>query len=472
MEQAAGEASKTRAPLLWEALVPVVALIAILGVNIFKFHSEYHQVPLILAAAVASFMGWRLGFTWKEMEEGMIQGIVVGLKAILILLVIGMMIGTWIAGGIVPLLIHYGLKLLNPSYFLVACCLVCVVVSLATGSSWTTAGTVGIALIGVGTALGVPAPMTAGAIISGAYFGDKMSPLSDTTNLAPAVAGSELFEHIRHMVYTTVPALVIALILYALLGMKISGDGSPGGNVEEISNAIQTSFKLNPVLLLPPLLVIGMVIFRIPALPALLAGALLGGVLAVLLQGASAAGVFLVMIEGYTSATGVGAVDDLLSRGGMMGMMATVALIVAAMAFGGVMEKTGLLGRLAQAVLSLAKSTGSLITATVATCFGVNCLAPEQYLSIVVPGRMYTAAYRDQKLHPKNLSRTLEDAGTMTSPLIPWNSCGNYMATTLTVSTLAFAPYAFVNLLCPIFAIIYGFMGWKIAPGEVDQADS
>ena len=469
MESETSATSKPREPQLWEALVPVVSLIAILGVNIFTFGSEYHQVPLILAAAVASFMGLKLGFTWKEVEDGMIKGIVVGLKAILILMIVGMMIGTWIAGGIVPLLIHYGLQLLNPSYFLVACCLICVVVSLATGSSWTTAGTVGIALVGVGTALGLPSSMTAGAIISGAYFGDKMSPLSDTTNLAPAVAGSELFEHIRHMVYTTVPALVIALILYALLGMKTSAAVSNADNMAEIANAIQTSFKLNPLLLIPPALVIGMVVFRIPALPALLVGALLGAMLAIAMQGVPAKEAFHVMIEGYKSETGVAAVDDLLSRGGMMGMMPTVALILSALAFGGVMERTGLLGRLAQAMLEAAKSTGSLIAATVGTCFGVNCLAPEQYLSIVVPGRMYTSAYRDRNLHPKNLSRTLEDAGTMTSPLIPWNACGNFMATTLTVSTLAFAPYAFVNILCPIIAIICGFLGWKIVPADSEE---
>lgn len=464
------EACEARRPELWEALVPVGALIGILSVNIFKFESEFHQLPMILAAAVAAIMGWRLGHSWKVMEEGVIKGIMVGMKAILILLIIGMLIGTWIASGVVPLLIYYGLKLLNPSIFLVACCLICVVVSLSTGSSWTTAGTVGIALVGVGQALGVSPGMTAGAIISGAYFGDKMSPLSDTTNLAPAVAGAELFEHIWHMIYTTIPALVIALILYGLLGMNIGSTEAVGGDVATISTAIENGFKLSPFLLIAPALVIGMVILRVPALPALLGGALVGGILAVAIQGVSAKEVFDFAMNGYIPKTGVETVDELLKRGGLLKMMPTVALIICALSFGGIMERTGLLGRLAEGILNAVKSTGSLIAATVGTCIGVNILAPDQYMSIVVPGRMYADAYQSRGLHAKNLSRTLEDAGTMTSPLIPWNACGGFMAGVLTVPTLAFAPYAFVNLLCPLFAIVLGYTGWTIAKATQPEA--
>lgn len=466
------EAAEPRAPQLWEALVPVAALIAILGVNIFVFESADHQLPLILAAAVAAIMGVRLGCSWKAMEGGMIHSIQIGLKAVLILCVVGMMIGTWIAGGVVPLLIHYGLMILNPSIFLVACCLVCVVVSLATGSSWTTAGTVGIALVGVGQALEVSPGMTAGAIISGAYFGDKMSPLSDTTNLAPAVAGSDLFEHIGHMFYTTIPALVIALVLYAVLGTKAAAGVEVGGNVAVISEAIQNGFSLNPVLLIAPALVIGLVLYRVPALPALLAGVLMGGLLAVAVQKVGAKHIFDIAINGFTSEVGVKEVDELLSRGGLLKMMPTVALILCALGFGGIMEKTGLLGCLAAALLSFAKSIGSLITATVGTCIGVNCLAPEQYLSIVVPGRMYAGAYQDKGLEPKNLSRTLEDAGTMTSPLIPWNACGAFMGTTLTIKASEYWCFAFVNLLCPIIAIVLGYMGWKIAKIKKTDAEA
>jgi Na+:H+ antiporter, NhaC family len=463
------ESASPRTPTLWEALIPIVALIAVLAVNIFGFKAEYQHVPLILAAAVAAVMGWKLGFRWSEMEDGMVESINIGMKAMLILLVVGILIGTWIAAGIVPLLIHWGLMILNPGFFLVACCLICVVVSLATGSSWTTAGTVGVALIGVGTALQVPLPMTAGSIISGAYFGDKMSPLSDTTNLAPAVAGSELFEHIRHMLYTTVPALVIALVIYGILGSK-SGATASSHTIAEFSAALAEHFKLNPLLILAPAAVFIMVALRIPALPSLFAGALLGGIFAVGVQGTAVADIFTISIDGFAAETGNEAVDALLSRGGMFGMMPTVALIFCALGFGGIMERTKMLGTIADAIMRLARSTGSLIASTVATCIGVNCLAPEQYLSIVLPGRMYGGAYQKAGLHPKNLSRTLEDAGTMTSPLIPWNSCGAFMAGALTVSPFAYAPYAFVNLLSPVIAIVLGYAGWGIAKIAVTSA--
>ncbi|MFT4690060.1 MAG: Na+/H+ antiporter NhaC [Verrucomicrobiia bacterium] len=462
MSVTSNDSASPRNPTLWEALVPIVALIGILAVNIFGFKADYQHIPLILAAAVAAGMGWRLGYRWSDMENGMVESINIGMKAILILLVVGILIGTWIAAGIVPLLIHWGLLILNPGFFLVACCLICVVVSLATGSSWTTAGTVGVALIGVGTALQVPLPMTAGAIISGAYFGDKMSPLSDTTNLAPAVAGSELFEHIRHMLYTTVPALVIALVIYGILGSK-AGATASSDTIAEFSSALAEHYKLSPVLILAPLAVFIMVILRVPALPALFTGAMLGGLFAIFVQGSTTAEIFIVSIDGFVAETGHTDVDKLLSRGGMFGMMPTIALIFCALGFGGIMEKTKQLGTLAEAIMSFARSTGSLIASTVATCIGVNCLAPEQYLSIVLPGRMYGAAYEKRGLHPKNLSRTLEDAGTMTSPLIPWNSCGAYMFGALTVSPLAYAPYAFVNLLSPVIAIALGYAGWGIA---------
>tara|TARA_Y100001934_G_scaffold266272_1_gene345531 strand:- start:6584 stop:8029 length:1446 start_codon:yes stop_codon:yes gene_type:complete len=467
-----------RTPTLSHALIPIVALIAILAVNIFSFKTEYQHVPLVLAAAVAAFVGWRLGNSWKDMEKGAIDSIMIGMKAVLILMVVGMLIGTWIAAGIVPLLIDWGLKILNPSYFLVACCLICVVVSLATGSSWTTAGTVGVALIGVGTALQVPLPMCAGAIVSGAYFGDKMSPLSDTTNLAPAVAGSELFEHIRHLVYTTVPALIIALVIYSILGAKSEATAS-ADSIAAFSSVLAENFNLNPLLVLAPVLVFAMVMMRIPALPALLAGAVVGGLFAAVVQNVPVSDVFLVSLDGFTSETGNESVDSLLSRGGMFGMMSTVSLILCALAFGGIMERTKMLETIAKSIMRLANTTGSLIASTVGTCIGVNCLAPEQYLSIVLPGRMYTGAYAKAGLHPKNLSRTLEDAGTMTSPLIPWNACGGYMFGALAVSPFAFAPYAFVNVLSPLIAIILGYTGCSIVktasdspPDPPDRAES
>jgi len=405
------------------------------------------------------------------MEDGIVEGISVGLKAILILMVVGMLIGTWIAGGIVPILIYHGLKLLHPSFFLVATCVICCVVSISTGSSWTTAGTVGIALVGVGQGLGVPLPMVAGAIVSGAYFGDKLSPLSDTTNLAPAVAGSELFEHVRYMLYTTIPSLLIALVIYGVLGWSGAGHGQVSDlKVALLRQALDVHFDLNPVLLLPPVLVILMVALRLPALPSLLVGALLGGILAVTVQGADLKDVLAAAQKGYVSKSGIEAVDKLLSRGGLESMMSTVSLILCALTFGGVMERTGLLAELAKGILRLAHGVGGLVSATVVTCLGMNLLAPDQYLSIIVPGRMYREAYQQQGLHPKVLSRTLEDAGTLTSPLVPWNTCGAFMSTTLGVGAMVYLPYAFLNLLNPLIAIAIAFAGWKIARIPMVQA--
>ena len=460
--------SETKPVHLWHALIPVAALIGLIALNLLIFGGEAH-IPLVMATGVTVVVGLSLGHSWKSIEEGILSGIQIGMKAILILCVIGIMIGTWIAAGVVPFMIYYGLQILSPSIFLVAACLICAVVSLATGSSWTTASTVGIALMGVATGLNVPAPMAAGAVISGAYFGDKMSPLSDSTNLAPAVAGSELFEHIRHMLYTTVPALLIALILYAILGFRGFDGTVQTDQVTSITGALKTQFNLSFVLVLPPLFVIAMVFFRWQALPALLLAAILGGVLAMGVQGASIGSIFSTAHYGYVSETGNQAVDELLSHGGLDSMMNTVALILCALSFGGVMERTGLLKALANSILSLAKSTGSLVAATVATCLGMNILAPDQYLSIIVPGRMYREAYRNRGLHPKNLSRTLEDAGTLSSPLVAWNSCGAFMAGTLAVSPMAYMPYAFLNWLTPIIAIFLAYTGWTIVRLNMDK---
>lgn len=447
-----------RKPGLAVALIPVIALIILLGINVFKFDG-YPHIPLILATAVAGFVGIRLGHSWESLEKGMIEGIHVSMKAILILMIIGILIGLWIAGGIVPALIYYGLELMSPGWFLPATCLVCAVVSVSTGSSWTTAGTVGVALIGVGNVLGVPAGMSAGAVVSGAYFGDKMSPLSDTTNLAPAVAGAELFDHIRHMLWTTVPALLISIVLYFVLGLFSVKGTADASSVQVIQAVLNEHFKISPLLLLAAVLVVLMVVFKLPAVPAMLIGSGVGGLLALGIQGVSFAGVFDIAFDGFKPDTGSGDVDALLEKGGLMGMMNTVSLILCAMSFGGVMEKSGMLKAIAESILRLAKSTGSLITATVATCFGMNVIAPDQYLSIVVPGRMYRDAYKEQGLHPVNLSRTLEDAGTLSSALVPWNTCGAFMGGALAVGAFEYLPFAFLNLLTPLIAIFYGFTG-------------
>jgi len=464
----AAQISSARTPSLWEALVPVVTLVALIFVSVRVLEADAH-LALILATAVASGVGIWTGHTWRFLEEGILEGIAIGLRAILILLVIGMLIGTWILAGIVPVMIDYGLRLLSPSFFLAATCIICSVVSISTGSSWTTAGTVGVALIGIGQGLGVPLPMVAGAVISGAYFGDKLSPLSDTTNLAPAVAGSELFEHVRYMLQTTIPALVLALVGYVILGLSIKGQVAETGAVALIRETLGTQFKLSPGLLLAPLLVVGMVVFRLPALPALLGGVGVGAVMAAAIQGADLSALVNVALNGYKPDTGVASVDQLLDNGGLFNMMSTVALILCALGFGGVMERSGMLAVLAGAVIRMARTAGSLVSATVVTCFGMNLLAPDQYLSIVVPGRMYREAYRKQGLEPRLLSRTLEDAGTLSSPLVPWNTCGAFMGTTLGVGAAAYAPYAFLNLATPLLAILIAFVGWGIVKGGARQ---
>jgi NhaC family Na+:H+ antiporter len=470
------EENNHKRPTLFISLIPVVTLIVMLGYSLFGLGLDLEtggsHIPLILGAAVASIVAGYLGYSWKEIQSGLVQGITLAMGAILILMTIGMLIGTWMASGIVPAMIYYGLQLMSPSIFLVTTCLICAIVSLSTGSSWSTAGTVGVALVGIGVAMNIPAGIIAGAIISGAYFGDKMSPLSDTTNLAPATAGTDLFTHVRHMAYSGVPSLVIALVLFAVIGWGYRADSVEAGDVSLMLETIQRSFYISPWLLLPPLLVIFMVIFRIPALPALLGGALLGAVVAAIAQGSSLSEITQVAFNGFVSETGVEKVDGLLSRGGLMSMMSTIALIMAALSFGGVMEAAGMLEAIASSILKLARSVGSLVVATVGTCIGMNIIAPDQYLSIVVPGRMYRNAYTKQHLHPKNLSRLLEGSGTLSSPLVPWNTCGAFMGTVLGVSAGTYFMFAFFNLINPIVCIVLGYTGWtmhKMTPEEEKQ---
>ena len=394
------------------ALIPIVFLVIALSFTIIVFKQTPH-IALICAAAVAAAIAALRKYPWKEIQEGMVHGITLAMGAILILMVIGTMIGTWILGGVVPSMIYYGLKILSPGIFLVATLIVCSIVSLGTGSSWSTAGTVGVALIGVGKGLGIPIPMVAGAIISGAYFGDKMSPLSDTTNLAPAVAGTDVFSHVRHMIYTTGPGYALSLILYGFIGLRFSGGNLDMQNIEIMLSSMKSNFFIHPILLLPPCLVVVMVVKKIPPLPALLGGTALGGIFALTTQSKSLADVIQSAFSGYVSQTGVEMVDELLTRGGLMSMMETVALIICALSFGGIMEKTGMLEVIAGALLKRVKRTGSLVTTTIFSCIGMNAVGSDQYMAIVIPGRMYKNAFDARGLHPKNLSRCLEDAGTL-----------------------------------------------------------
>ncbi|MFT9497586.1 Na+/H+ antiporter NhaC [Anaerosolibacter sp.] len=444
-----------------EALLVIAFLIAALMYTIlprFGVEGSPH-IPILATTVFAAFIAIRAGYKWSDIEDGIVETIKMSMQAILILMVIGAIIGTWIQSGAVPTMIYYGLQILSPGIFLVATCLICAIVSLATGSSWTTAGTVGIALLGVGGGLNIPLPIVAGAIISGAYFGDKMSPLSDTTNLAPAMAGANLFDHIKHMAFTTGPSLLIALVLYGFLGMKYAGQELNVAEINTLLDALSSQFTITPLLLLPPILVIAMVIFKVPAIPGLIGGTILGGIFAAIFQGASLGDVINAAHYGYESATGVAAVDELLTRGGLDSMMWTVSLILIAMAFGGTMEKTGMLQVIAEKIMVLATNTGSLVVCTIATSIFTNLVAGDQYLSIVLPGRMYKPMWDQRGYHPKNLSRCLEDAGTLTSPLIPWNTCGAFMFSTLGVHPFAYLPYAFLNLINPLVSIFYGFTG-------------
>ncbi|MCI8701992.1 MAG: Na+/H+ antiporter NhaC [Turicibacter sp.] len=454
---------KARQATLVEALIPIIFLIIILGLSLTLFKVD-PQIPLLLGTVVAALIGvYRLGFKWEELENGIIQTITMAVQAILILLIVGTLIGTWILSGVVPSMIYWGLNILSPSIFLVATLLICSIVAVSTGSSWTTAGTVGIALLGIGQTLGISAPIIAGAIISGAYFGDKMSPLSDTTNLAPAMAGAHLFEHIKHMLYTTVPAYLISLVLYALIGINFAGKTLDTAQIDLIQTTLLNHFHtLSPILLLAPISVIAMVILKVPALPALLTGTVIGGVLAMIFQGASLADVMSAMHYGYESHTGVQAVDDLLTRGGLNSMLWTVSLVLCALSFGGVLEKTGMLETISSHILKFAKGTFGLVFATLMTCIFTNIVTGDQYLAIVMPGRMYKEEYEKRDLAAKNLSRAIEDSATVTSPLIPWTTCGSYMLATLGLNPIAFLPFAFFNLLSPIISLILAATGWSM----------
>lgn len=467
-------------PSLLQAFLPILFLITLLALNVWYFGDATldgsNQIALLLAAAVAGIVAIRLKVPYDEIENGIVKSISSAMSAILILLLIGALAGTWLLSGIVPAMVYYGLQVLNPTIFLFAACIVSAIVSIATGSSWSTIATVGIALLGIGKALGMSEGMVAGAIISGAYFGDKMSPLSDTTNLAPAMAGTDLFTHIRHMIWTTGPSIIISLIIFLVLGF--TGDrAEAGANVQDVLIAIEEKFTINGWLFLVPVVVIGMIIKKVPALPALLVGALLGGVFAVIFQPQAIAEVsglaadsfkgnyMAVMQAMYTDIAFESedeVVGELLSTGGMAGMLYTIWLIVCAMVFGGVMEAAGLLQRITESIIKLAHSTGALIASTAGTCVFFNLTASDQYIAIVVPGRMYADTYRKRGLAPENLSRTLEDSGTVTSVLIPWNTCGATQSAVLGVATLAYAPYCFFNIISPFMTILFGYFHIKI----------
>ncbi|WP_394497079.1 Na+/H+ antiporter NhaC [Shewanella sp. ENK2] len=475
--------SQIKQPSLFDALAPVIALITMLGAAVYLFSSDSssgaNQIALILAACIAILIGYKNGYSWNQMERGIIKSIGVATGALLILFTVGSLIGTWILAGTVPTMIYYGMQILHPQYFYAASCILCAVVAISIGSSWTVAGTIGIALIGIASAMGLDINITAGAIISGAYFGDKMSPLSDTTNLAPAVAGSNIFSHIKHMTWTTVPSIIIALIVFTFLGLSAdvsSFNSQLGDTLTLLENTYQPGLHL----LLPLLVVLFLANKKMPAFPTVIIGTLAGAICAAIFQFdnvityvndpqllpviAIIKGIWIAMFDGYVANTGDTVLDNLLSRGGMSSMVTTVWLILCAMAFGGVMEVTGLLARLLESIMNLVTGTSSLIITTLGVCIGANVITADQYIAIVLPGRMLKIEYQKRKLAPVNLSRALEDSATVTSPLIPWNTCGAFMASTLGVATIAYLPYAIFNLVCPFISASYAYFNIKIEP--------
>ncbi|MEP1740440.1 MAG: Na+/H+ antiporter NhaC family protein [Kangiellaceae bacterium] len=550
--------SDKRDPSLVDALIPILSLIVMLATSVVFYGSDSsygaNQIALILGAAIATLIGFKNGYSWKEIETGISKGIATAYGAIMILMMVGALIGTWIVSGTVPTMIYFGLQILDPSIFYVAACLICAMVSISIGSSWTTAGTVGVALIGIAAGLEMSLAITAGAIISGAYFGDKMSPLSDTTNLAPAVAGTDLFSHIRHMAWTTGPSIILAMTLFAIIGFAQDSNEQPA-NLGSTVAVLQDQFNITGWALLPLLLVLFLAFKKVPAFLTLLIGALVGGVFAVVLQpetldrtvesskyscsanselieaceissvsfdeqvaninlsvtladgsnleqsvvskltsGSTALAidisgseetvefstryqitnsldaVWRALFAGYQSNSGDEAVDDLLSRGGMSSMLNTIWLILTALTFGAVLETVGLLKKVVESILSMVKGTGSLVASVIGTCVTTNIIAADQYIAIVLPGRMFKAEFKRRGLDAKNLSRTLEDSATMTSPLIPWNTCGVYMAGVLGVPTLVYLPFCFFNIASPFISIAYGIMNFKIT--RIDSAEA
>ncbi len=452
-----------RDPYLWEALVSLLSLVVGITLSIVVYGTDPH-IPMMLGVLVSAVVAYRIGYKWEAIQEGMITGIGRSLHAIIILLIIGILIGVWILSGVVPTLLYYGLIILSPSIFLPAAVVICAVTSLATGTSWGTTGTIGVALMGIGAALGFPLPLVAGAVLSGAYFGDKMSPLSDTTNMAPAMVGTDLYTHIRHMTYTSGVAFGLTLIIDAGLGLFFGGGEENLATVQEILSTLESHFNIGPWHLIPPILVVVCAYKRAPAIPGIVAGVLSAVILGVLVEGNTYPELLNAAYNGYSSNTGVEAVDSLLTKGGFTAMLYAISIVLCAMMFGGIMEATNQLKVIVETILTRAKSRGSLITSTVLTALGANVVLCDQYMSIVVTGRMYAQAYRERGLHPKNLSRAVEDSATVTANLVPWNSGGAYQAATLGVATIAYLPFAFFNWLSPLVTLLFGWMGWTIAP--------
>lgn len=463
---------------LWLAMVPLLALFALLGLNVAVYGDDSlsgaNQTALIIAAAIAAAISMRLGVGWAVIQEMMLENIRAATPAILILLMVGALVGSWLIGGIVPTMIYYGLQIFNPAIFIFSCCLLTGIASIVIGSSWSTSATLGVALMSIGYTLGFNPGLVAGAIISGAYFGDKMSPLSDTTNLASGVTGVDLFTHIRYLSMTSVPSILITLALYLIIGFVLGAPDAQETTTAATQAVLAERFNLSPLLLIVPAVVIFLIVKRVAALPALFVGVLLGVVSALVLQyplllelSQTYGSPYQVIMQAVYGEIGLvtnnAVLDELLTSGGMAGMLNTIWLIIAAMAFGGVMEASGFLQKITRTLISRVHSAGGLVTATAGTCLLTNVSASDQYLAVVVPGRMFIKAFRDRGLAQQNLSRTLEDCGTVTSVLVPWNTCGAFHAGVLGVATMAYAPWALFCLISPLMTLLFAWGRIRIA---------
>ncbi|HEY9539571.1 MAG TPA: Na+/H+ antiporter NhaC [Kiloniellaceae bacterium] len=454
-------------PSLSLALMPVVLTLVVLGVQLFYFEDFTPHVPLAIGLAITGLVGIKLGFNWSSIENGVFHVIHVSLPSVSVLITVGMIIGVWIASGTVPTLIYYGLTILSPQIFLAAAMVLCSIVSLSLGTSWGTVGTVGLALMGIGAGFGIPMYWTAGAVVSGAFFGDKVSPLSDTTNLAPAVTGVDLFSHIKNMMPTTVPAMLIAFAIYLVAGFTlIDADGASFERIDAITSALQANFLISPWLLVPALLVIVLAVKRMPPIPSLFAGVLAGGAAAMIAQGSGLHDIFTYANSGYAIETGISEIDSLLNRGGIQSMMWTISLVLIALGFGGALEKTGCLEAIIVAIMTKIRSFAGIQTAAIGTSVATNLVAGDPYLSIALPGRMYAPVYRGMGYSTLNLSRAVEEGGTLVSPLIPWNAGGAFVISALALGVssgnmenLLYIPLAFACWMSPVIGIVYAHTG-------------
>lgn len=454
------------------AMIPLTVMVITMLYAIVVLETDPH-LPLIIGTITAAIVAVFSGFKFNDLEEMMYKGIRLALPAVVIIMLVGLIIGSWIGGGVVATMIYYGLMIISPQYFLVTICIICSIVSLAIGSSWSTMATIGVAGMGIGMSMGINPAMIAGAVISGSYFGDKMSPLSDTTNLAAGLTNTDLFVHIKHMLYTTIPGLIIALSAFFIIGINVIGSSTASPeDIQIMMTSMSDNFVISPWLLLVPGLVILCIILKITAVPALVIGVLLGIICALFVQGETLADSASYLMNGFVLESNNEMVDELFNRGGLLDMMYTVSMTIVAMTFAGILEYTGMLRAIMNQILKIAKGTFGIITATIVSCFATNATCSEQYISIVVPSRMFLRTYIENKLHSKNLSRSLEDGGTLTSVFIPWNTCGVFIYGTLGVAAWEYAPFAILNFTVPVIAIILAATGFGIAKISSEERDA